>query len=201
MSEFPEVQPAGWYYAQGDPPGTQRYWDGTNWQGAPQQVPGSEHALADGFGGPLAEPGKRLAARLIDGIVWFFISLVSSLVLAGGSIFSGEQPSFVRGAIAGIVGGLLVVAYEALMVGTNGATAGKLALGLKVVNEDGSTADMQTGLRRMFLYIGFIFLALIPILGNVLFLVMAIAGLVLLFTDARHQTPWDKIGKTLVVEG
>lgn len=21
-------QPAGWYYAEGDPPGTQRYWDG-----------------------------------------------------------------------------------------------------------------------------------------------------------------------------
>lgn len=27
--------PAGWYHAAGDPVGTQRYWDGTAWQGQP----------------------------------------------------------------------------------------------------------------------------------------------------------------------
>lgn len=31
--------PAGWYEAQGDPPGTQRWWDGTQWVGEPQPVP------------------------------------------------------------------------------------------------------------------------------------------------------------------
>ena len=31
-------RPAGWYYAQGDPPDTQRYWDGSAWQGDPQPV-------------------------------------------------------------------------------------------------------------------------------------------------------------------
>lgn len=30
---------AGWLHAEGDPPGTQRYWDGTAWQGEPQPVP------------------------------------------------------------------------------------------------------------------------------------------------------------------
>lgn len=29
---------AGWYYAEGDPPGTQRYWDGELWQGDPRPV-------------------------------------------------------------------------------------------------------------------------------------------------------------------
>lgn len=29
---------AGWYYAQGDPPGTQRYWDGAQWIGGPKPV-------------------------------------------------------------------------------------------------------------------------------------------------------------------
>jgi hypothetical protein len=29
----------GWYHAEGDPPGTQRYWDGAAWQGEPQPVP------------------------------------------------------------------------------------------------------------------------------------------------------------------
>lgn len=36
MSES-NVQP-GWYPAQGDPPGTQRYWDGTQWVGEPHPV-------------------------------------------------------------------------------------------------------------------------------------------------------------------
>lgn len=30
--------PAGWYYAPGDPEGTQRYWDGAQWIGEPQAV-------------------------------------------------------------------------------------------------------------------------------------------------------------------
>lgn len=28
----------GWYRAQGDPPDTQRFWDGTQWEGDPQQI-------------------------------------------------------------------------------------------------------------------------------------------------------------------
>jgi uncharacterized RDD family membrane protein YckC len=30
--------PAGWYYAPGDPEGTQRYWDGAQWIGDPQAI-------------------------------------------------------------------------------------------------------------------------------------------------------------------
>lgn len=30
--------PPGWYYAEGDPPGTHRFWDGLSWQGGPQPV-------------------------------------------------------------------------------------------------------------------------------------------------------------------
>lgn len=200
MSDAPQIQPPGWYYAQGDPPGTQRYWDGSSWQGGPQPVPGAEGAMAESVGGSLAEPGKRIVARFIDGIIWFIISLVSSLVIAGGSIFSGDQPGFASSAIAGLVGGALIVAYETLMVGSRGATVGKLALGTKVVNQDGSPADINTGLRRMYLYIAFIFINMIPIIGGLLFLVVAIVGLVFLFTDDKKQTPWDKIGNTLVVE-
>lgn len=32
-------QPPGWYHAQGDPPGTQRWWDGELWQGEPVPSP------------------------------------------------------------------------------------------------------------------------------------------------------------------
>ncbi len=37
------TQPPGWYYAEGDPPGSQRYWDGVQWIGGPQRVMGSAH--------------------------------------------------------------------------------------------------------------------------------------------------------------
>lgn len=32
--------PSGWYYAEGDPPGTQRFWDGAQWVGGPQVASG-----------------------------------------------------------------------------------------------------------------------------------------------------------------
>lgn len=50
MSDTGGQRHAGWYHAEGDPPGTQRYWDGSTWQGGPQ--------AAAGVGGPaVAIPG------------------------------------------------------------------------------------------------------------------------------------------------
>lgn len=39
MSDQSPLPPAGWMYAEGDPPGTHRYWDGSAWQGEPQPAP------------------------------------------------------------------------------------------------------------------------------------------------------------------
>jgi len=37
----PSNQPApGWYFAQGDPPGTERYWNGSSWEGTYRAVGG-----------------------------------------------------------------------------------------------------------------------------------------------------------------
>lgn len=200
MTDAPQTQPPGWYYAQGDPPGTQRYWDGASWQGGPQPVPGAggNPAVDSVAGGlTLAEPVKRIGARVIDGIIWVVISILAPLIFGGGLL--GDAGIAVS-LLLGIVTGALVVAYEAVMIGTQGATLGKKALGLTVVNEDGSAPDIMTGVRRMFLYIAFIFIGLIPILGFLLWIGVAVAGLVLLFTDPKRQTPWDKVGKTLVLE-
>ncbi|MGH1492961.1 MAG: RDD family protein [Acidimicrobiales bacterium] len=201
MSDAPQTQPPGWYYAQGDPPGTQRYWDGSSWQGGPQPVPGvGADTVADTVAGGsnLAEPVKRIVARLIDGVIWAIISILVPSLFGAGPL--SDNVGFLSGLLLSIVTGALVVVYEVVMVGNLGATLGKMALGLKVVNEDGSAADYMTGVQRMVLYIAMIFVGLIPILGSLLFLGIAVAGLVLLFTDAKRQTPWDKVGKTLVVE-
>ncbi len=209
MTDYP-TQPAGWYYAQGDPPGTQRYWDGSAWVGGPQPVAG-----ASGAGGSvasssaLAEPGARIGARIIDGIVWAVIGGIVGGIFgtfsAGFALANGDSAdiSVIRVLLAGIVSTLLVAAYEIFMVGNQGATLGKMALGTKVVNADGSPADVQTGTRRMYLYIAVGILSALPVLGFVGSLanfIIAVAGLIMLFTDDQRQTPWDKIGKTLVVK-
>lgn len=207
MSDTPS-QPAGWYYAQGDPPGTQRYWDGSSWVGGPQPVAasGTEGVMT---ASTLAEPGSRIGARIIDGIVWAILGGIVGGVFgtlsAGFALASGEAAdiSITRLLASGILSTLLVAAYEIFMVGTQGATLGKMALGMKVTNSDGSPADIQTGTRRMYLYIAVGILSALPLiggLGSLANLIIAIAGLIMLFTDDQRQTPWDKVGKTLVVK-
>ncbi len=198
MSDAPQTQPPGWYYAQGDPAGTQRYWDGSSWQGGPQPVPGADLGVVDTVAGTLAEPGKRIGARLIDGLIWLSVSFFVPLVLGVGAF--GSDLGFLAALGVSLLVSAVVVAYEVVMIGTRGATVGKIVLGIKVVNDDGSAADFVTGLRRMALYILFVFIGLIPIIGFLAFLGVAIAGLVMLFADEKQQTPWDKVGKTLVVE-
>ncbi len=39
----------GWYHAQGDPPGTERYWDGAAWTEGPRPVGGSMPDTSSGF--------------------------------------------------------------------------------------------------------------------------------------------------------
>lgn len=45
---------AGWYHAEGDPPGTVRYWDGSLWRGEPQ--PSVSAQPAPPVGAPTAAP-------------------------------------------------------------------------------------------------------------------------------------------------
>lgn len=198
MSDVPLTQPPGWYHAQGDPPGTQRYWDGSSWQGGPQPVPGVAAPVGDNVDQVLAEPIRRIQARLIDGGIWLVLAVLVPAPFDAGPLRGGA--SLALSLALGILTTALVVAYEVLMIGSRGATLGKQLMGLKVINQDGSDADYTTGLRRMSLYILFFFIGLIPILGALAFVAVAIAGVVMLFTDDQRQTPWDKVGNTLVME-
>ena len=78
MSNTPAQQP-GWYYAQGDPPGTQRYWDGSAWQGGPQPVAAEGATMA---GGANAAPGERFVAFLIDAGIMFGALIVGGILIA-----------------------------------------------------------------------------------------------------------------------
>ena len=52
MGAASEAAAPGWYYAQGDPIGTTRYWDGSQWTGEPvvqPQAAAQPHGVAQGF--------------------------------------------------------------------------------------------------------------------------------------------------------
>jgi len=70
--------PPGWYPAEGDPPGTQRYWDGGQWQGGPQAVP----AAPLGFSSPGFPPSAAQYPESSNAITALVVSL-------GGFILCG----------------------------------------------------------------------------------------------------------------
>jgi len=133
MSDNNPSRAAGWYQAEGDPPGTQRYWDGSAWQGGPQVAPESslgaaavsppmtaasvtpEMASTDGYKGFFPtlfdfSLSSFLAPKVIR--VLYIIALVLicilTVVLAIVTVVTG-------GGLAGIVGGLIVVPLAGLL--------------------------------------------------------------------------------------
>jgi uncharacterized RDD family membrane protein YckC len=191
--------PPGWYPAPGDPPGTHRYWNGTDWTTGPTPI-GQGMPAPSGtgtvHGKPLASPGLRIAARLIDAVIVFVVlgAIVSALVVSDGDFnqFTEFNIGFT------IVGLLISAAYEVGFVIWKGGTPGKLILGLRIVEmENGSTPPDQNHavMRWVPSLVGYV-----PILGGLISLVIFIISLVWLFSDANRQTVFDKVGKTFVVK-
>ncbi len=139
MTDQPPTQPAGWYYAQGDPPDTQRYWDGTQWQGGPQAVSQSASGIGSGgFAGAVGSPkyantGARFVAYLID-VAILIPAYIVALIIGGiaGAISDG---------LGVLIGGLLYLAIVAgaiynfiYLQGTTGQSFGKSKQGIKLVS-------------------------------------------------------------------
>ena len=139
MTDQPPTQPPGWYYAQGDPPSTQRYWDGSQWQGGPQQIGQSPTATGlGGFGTSSGQPayadhGARIVAYLIDVAIMIPAYVVALILIA---IFSAISDGL--GALVGVVLYLAIVGaalYNIIYLqGTTGQSFGKAKQGIKVVS-------------------------------------------------------------------
>ncbi len=157
MSDNAGGQPAGWYYAQGDPVGTQRYWDGRQWVGGPQPVGGAPAAqagyaaqpavggyAAPAYGGGVgyagvgsgvgvpASYGTRFIAYLIDAVMVLAIVIVA-LILA--AIFSSVSSTL--GTLVGVVGYLAAVGVGIwnmiIRQGQTGQSIGKSKQNIKLV--------------------------------------------------------------------
>ena len=194
-------QPPGWYHAHGDPPGTQRFWDGTGWVGAPQPGSGSSDEAAVN----IALPIPRIAARAIDWILWLAIR-AGAAAFIGYVAGSESADTWLDRALIPVLGVILISIYEISMVARSGATVGKMAMGLKVVNDDGTAVDLSTamfrvlpllvaGLIEAFLFGRAWWLAILGLLG---FGLLIVYSFVMLFTDSARRTPWDRLAGTLV---
>jgi uncharacterized RDD family membrane protein YckC len=191
-------QPPGWYYAHGDPPATQRYWDGTSWVGAPQPVPGSEVAASTLKS---ALPLPRIGARIIDWLLWAVVLTVVSVALDG----LGAGGSVTGPAVRALTTALVLV-YETVMVMQAGATLGKMTIGLKVVDRTGGNITSAAAIRRSLLLavVGLVWIAggwtlWMEALAWPVIIAAVAAGFVMLFTGRERQTPWDRVADTVVV--
>lgn len=124
--------------------------------------------------------GIRFLALLIDAVI---IGVVSAII---NGVAAATQSSLVM-TLAGIVIAVLALLYFIGMEATQGATLGKMALGLRVVKSDGSSPiDWPTSLIRNLLRI---------IDGLFAYLV----GAIIIWNSPLKQRLGDKVAHTLVV--
>jgi len=207
MSEV--SQPPGWYPADGDPPGTVRWWDGGKWVGGPQQQGAQQQAgyvapgagqLANGH--QLADPWLRMAAKVIDWIITLIISIPFG-VTAALAAFQGDGSDVTVNVGLALVGAIIVAAYFTLMNTFLSGTVGKLVLGLRIVQADGTQPlGVPTGPIRSFVNLLAI-LGAIPILGiivSLVTLVISFVSLIFLFTDDERRTVADRVAGTYVIK-
>ncbi len=155
----------------------------------------------------VASVGQRILARLIDGALYLVVYLilmgvgVSELVSSSHSVTDAYGNTTYEPSGAGIAGYFAMIGilsavgflYEWLMIGLVGATLGKMALSLKVVNE-------QTG---AVLGLGGSFVRwVIPFLGSfVCGIGQLVVYLSVLFDKSGRMQGWhDKLAHDLVIK-
>ena len=163
-------------------------------------APSAGYGYAPGpTGGTPGGMGKRLLARIIDGVLLFVVLMIFAVPMGVFSAFSSSSSSTaVNGAgIAANLGfnliALLIGAgYEIGMIGARGATIGKQLVGIKVINiETGAIPGFgPAALRWLIPTIGSFFCGI----GELLVYISPF------FDNSGRQQGWhDKVAKTQVV--
>ncbi len=87
----------------------------------------------------------RVAATLLDQVALYIISTVISLVVM---LFFGRSTSYIGIILSALLGMAASLAYTTLFLGWRGQTPGKMALGIRVVNADGTSLTYGRALLR-----------------------------------------------------
>lgn len=236
--------PPGWYPDSADPH-LERWWDGGTWshvtRPAPAQVPDRPpapdrqaglgqartpasvlQAVATPDGALLAAPGQRLAARLLDSVIIFGITLLvgspflirmfsaASQYLDRLAASSGkaaqtdfytaytalaEDDTFRQAAVGyQFVGALVGLAYCVSLLHLRGATLGKLAAGIRVRSWEAEGRPTWTQALQRWLTRDAV--QYVPVVGIMYVLVL---DSLWLLRDPRRQCLHDKLPGTVVV--
>ena len=118
--------------------------------------------------------GPRFLAILIDSIIIGVVAGILGVILR-------DSPG-----LSGGITGLLALAYFIVMEATQGATLGKMALGLRVTRTDGSPISWTESIIRNLLRI---------IDGLFVYLI----GAILVWTSPLKQRLGDRVANTVVV--
>ena len=121
----------------------------------------------------------RLGAALLDGIIVFAVFFVIVAAIGAGLL----------------IGVLIYVVYLWLVV-QFGATPGKLLLGLRITEEDGTT---PVGWRGAFMRSIPDLLGNIPLIGWFIMLGAGIGSIFLINDDDENRSVYDRVGNTRVV--
>ena len=192
MLEPPEGSEPGWYRTPDDPPGTHRYWDGESWIGDAEPIPAAGERRATGIDEPLAGAGSRILARLIDTVVTVVV-FVALAALVDPDL-GDSDPS----ALASLLGLLFSACYEIVTTSRFGGTIGKLALGLRVTEIDGTSPPrVEASARRWAPNL----LTVVPVLGYIAGLAMLVLSLAWITSDPDRRSVFDRAGRTVVVKG
>lgn len=199
MSNIP-----GHYHAEGDPPDTVRYWDGSQWVGDPMPAPPTAStppppppggmAAAGAPDAKFGTVGVRIGAAIIDAV----ISGILLLAIFVPIILTADDASATSISLGGIVIGLVYWAFYAVfLVAQFGGTPGKLILGLRITEEDGETPVGYRG-AAMRSIPGLLGNAL-GNLGGLISFGFAIASIFMVNSDDERRSAYDRIGGTRVV--
>lgn len=139
--------------------------------------------------GALADWGPRLAATLIDGVMWFVVAFLIGIVIsvaAGfGTVATGAEGVATAGGFLNLaISFALYAAYTGFLMvrpgPSNGQTLGKQLLGIRVVRTDGRPVTLGTVAIRHWL------------MKYVVFGIIAVITLYLVTLLKYLWPPWDK---------
>jgi uncharacterized RDD family membrane protein YckC len=170
----------------------------------------------------LAEPNHRLVSGFIDTILIALpivtlvlpISIFSMMNLSPYSLYGAnfnlynaiypQHDMTSRFLIASIMF-VIIFLYSVVIPAKvfNGQTIGKKIIGLKVVKENTKYANIADFMNRTFFALLLSLLMAFPIFeGPILFVIVIflVLNCYSLYIDSRHQTIFDKIAKTIVIE-
>lgn len=132
---------------------------------------------------------RRFVAVLIDGVIFFLLGLLLALI-TGGAYASSTDGTHTAGFHLGgggvLVVALLVFVYYVSCEALFGGTVGKLALGLRVVNEDGDPITWGASIVRN----------LVRIVDGLFFYLV---GAIAIWSSPARQRLGDRAAHTYVV--